>query len=309
MNIEKEIEKKVNELIQFRRRYSIVLTILEEKEISVKRACEVLGMPRSSYYKWKKRYELYGVEGLKRKKPVAHHHPNQIPQEVIDKVIELRTHYQLGSIRISWYLERYHEISISESSVYRILRKNGLNRLPKTASRRTVHTKRYAKKVPGHHVQVDVKFAHLTDSQGKKIRRYQFTAIDDATRIRALKMYNKHNQTSAIDFIDYVVEKFPFRIHTIRTDRGHEFQARFHWHVEDKGMRHVYIKPKSPQLNGKVERSHRTDQAEFYQLLTYTDDVDLNKKLEAWENFYNFNRPHGAFDGKTPYEALKCTLE
>ena len=80
--------------------------------------------------------------------------------------------------------------------------------------------------------------------------------------------------------MDYVIEKFPFRIHTVRTDRGHEFQALFHWHVEDKGIRHVYIKPRSPQLNGKVDRSHRSDGEEFYQLLTYTDDVDLNKKLE-----------------------------
>ena len=76
--------------------------------------------------------------------------------------------------------------------------------------------------------------------------------------------------------MNYVIEKFPFRISTIRTDRGHEFQARFHWHVEDQGMRHVYIKPQTPELNGKVERSHRTDQTEFYQLLTYTDDMDLN---------------------------------
>ena len=60
--------------------------------------------------------------------------------------------------------------------------------------------------------------------------------------------------------------------------------------VQDKlRMRHVYIKPQSPQLNGKVERSHRTDQEEFYQLLTYTDDVDLNQKLKAWEQFYNLN--------------------
>jgi len=105
------------------------------------------------------------------------------------------------------------------------------------------------------------------------------------------------------------VEKFPFRIHTIRTDRGHEFQAQFHWHVEDKGMRHVYIKTRSPQLNGKVERSHRTDQEEFYQLLTYTDDVDLNEKLAEWERFYNLGRPHGAFKGKTPYEALRSCFE
>ena len=75
-----------------------------------------------------------------------------------------------------------------------------------------------------------------------------------------------------------------------------------------KGMKHIYIKPRSPQLNGKVERSHRTDQEEFYQLLTYIDDVDLNHKLEAWEQFYNLNRPHAALDGKTPYEVLRSIL-
>jgi len=99
-----------------------------------------------------------------------------------------------------------------------------------------------------------------------------------------------------------------FLFASIRTDRGHEWQAQFHWHVGDKGIRHVYIKPRTPQLNGKVERSHRTYQEEFYQLLTYTDDVDLNKKLAAWEDFYNFNRPHGAHAGHTPYEALKNML-
>ena len=89
-----------------------------------------------------------------------------------------------------------------------------------------------------------------------KIKRYQYTAIDDATRIRALKIYDRHNQANAIDFIDYVIEKFPFRIKTVRTDNGHEFQAGFHWHVLDKGINHVYIKPGTPRLNGKVERSH-----------------------------------------------------
>jgi len=78
--------------------------------------------------------------------------------------------------------------------------------------------------------------------------------------------------------------------------------------VEDKGIRHTYIKPHSPQLNGKVERSHGIDQQEFYQLLTYTDDVDLNKKLESWEQFYNFDRPHGTFEGKTPYEVRRSLL-
>jgi transposase InsO family protein len=109
--------------------------------------------------------------------------------------------------------------------------------------------------------------------------------------------------------MDYVVSKFPFRIHTIQTDNGHEFQAKFHWHVEDLGMRHVYIKPATPRLNGKVERSHKTDKQEFYQLLTYRDDVDLAYKLTEWENFYNCHRPHGSFKGQTPYEILKIKLQ
>ena len=70
-------------------------------------------------------------------------------------------------------------------------------------------------------------------------------------------------------------------------------------------MRPAYIKPRTPRLNGKVERSHKTDQQEFYQLLEYSGDVDLREKLKTWENFYNFDRPHGAFSGKTPYEILK----
>lgn len=56
---------------------------------------------------------------------------------------------------------------------------------------------------------------------------------------------------------------------------------------EDQGIRHAYIRPASSQLNGKVERSHRTDEQEFYQLLTYTDDVDLRARLSEWEQFCN----------------------
>jgi transposase InsO family protein len=230
------------------------------------------------------------------------------PPEVVEKILNIRKEYQLGPMRIKYYLDRYYGIDISEPTVYRVLRENGVNQLPKTASRRAIHTKRYAKTVPGHHVQVDVKFLKLKDAAGKPVRRYQYTAIDDATRIRALQIYAKHNQDCAIKFIDYVIEKFPFRISMVRTDRGHEFQVRFHFHVEDLGIQHVYIKPRSPQLNGKVERSHLTDQREFYQLLTYTDDVDLNSKLDAWESFYNYDRPHMSHNGKTLYEVMKSLL-
>jgi len=301
------MSKEVKEILRIR--YKMLILELAKKSGNVAKTCRNFDVTKSSFYKWKKAYDIGGKEGLKRKRPIAFNHPKKISKEVIDKILELRKDYHLGPERIKWYLERYHGINVSESSVSRTLVRNGVSRLSKQASRRTVHTKRYAKETPGHQVQVDVKFVSLNDSMGNPIRRFQYTAIDDATRIRALKIYKQHNQKNAIDFIDHIIDKFPFRIHTIRTDRGHEFQAKFHWHVEDKGMRHVYIKPRSPQLNGKVERSHRTDQEEFYQLLSYTDDVDVNKKLKNWEEFYNFNRPHGAFEGKTPYEKLNSILK
>jgi transposase InsO family protein len=176
-------------------------------------------------------------------------------------------------VRIAWYLERYHGLRVSSSGVYRALVRNGLSRLPGNCRKRSIVSLRYEKHVPGHHVQLDVKFLQFKGEDGRRLKRYQFTAIDDATRIRALRIYERHNQESAVDFLDYVVARFPFRIHTVRTDNGHEWQAKFHWHCEDLGMHHVYIKPASPNLNGKVERSHLTDQREFYQLLDYTGDV------------------------------------
>ncbi|MFC2061624.1 IS481 family transposase, partial [Elusimicrobiota bacterium] len=272
------------------------------------KACREFDVVQSSFYRWKKQYDQEGEKGLLRKRPVAHNHPKKLSLEVVNKILDLRKKYHLGPQRIAWYLERYHDIKTSCSSVYRTLARNNVPPISKSSGRRAIHTKRYAKSVPGHHVQIDVKFLKFQSELGKTIRRFQYTAIDDATRIRALKIFNRHTQKNAIKFSDHVIERFPFRIHTIRTDRGHEFQAQFHWHVEDKGIRHIYIKARTPQLNGKVERSHRTDKDEFYQLLSYTDDIDLNEKISEWEKFYNVYRPHSAFSGKTPYEALRNML-
>ena len=102
-----------------------------------------------------------------------------------------------------------------------------------------------------------------------------------------------------------------------RTGGGPEVQSSFHWHVLDKGIQHVYIKPRTPQLNGKVERSHRIDAEEFYRLLdgALIDDSDLfSDKLQEWEDYYNFHGPHGGhgglgglggLGGQTPYERLR----
>ena len=123
-----------------------------------------------------------------------------------------------------------------------------------------------------------------------------------------LRAYPRCNQKTAIQFLDYLLARLPFRVEVIQTDNGGEFGTQFHYHVLDRGIRHVYIKPATPRLNGKVERSHRIDEEEFYRMLdgVVIDDTNLfNDKLQEWEDFYNFNRPHGGLDGQTPYERLR----
>ena len=75
-----------------------------------------------------------------------------------------------------------------------------------------------------------------------------------------LKVYDACNQVTAIRFVDELLRRLPFRVLVIKTDNGAEFQSRFHWHLEERDIRHVYIRPKTPHLNGKVERSHRVDE-------------------------------------------------
>jgi len=188
--------------------------ILREKRLleyaeacgNVLKTCRHFGVSRSNFYIWRAAYRRQGNAGLVRKKPIARSHPNQTPAEVVEKVLYLRQKYHLGPIRIVWYMRRYHDIRISDAGVYRVLRRNGLSRLPRKAGTRAVHTKRYEKQVPGHHIQVDVKFLIFKGKGGDVIKRYQYTAIDDATRIRALKVCSRHNQANAIDFVEYVVD-------------------------------------------------------------------------------------------------------
>lgn len=280
----------------------------QEVSHNVALTCRYYGISREAFYKWLRRYEQFGVEGLRDRSCRPHISPSATRLEVVGKIIYLRQHYHFGPHKISMYLKRYHDIQISISGVWRILKRLDLSRLP-TSQRYKSHAqrwKRYEKPQPGHQVQLDVKF--IAPITGSRKRHYQFTAIDDCTRLRVLRIYDRLNQKTAIRFVDEVLERLPFRVEQIQTDNGSEFQAAFHWHVLDRGIRHVYIKPATPRLNGKVERSHRIDDEEFYRLLdgVLVDNTALfNTKLQEWEHFYNFERPHGALGGKTPYERLR----
>ena len=128
---------------------------------SVVKTCRYFGVGRASFYRWKAAYEKSGEAGLVDRPSTPINPANQKPKEIIDKIIHLREKYHLGPIRITWYLERYHDIKISDACVYRILKRNGLSWRPRGVRLREVHTRRYQKQVPGHQIQVDVKFVEI----------------------------------------------------------------------------------------------------------------------------------------------------
>jgi transposase len=155
------------------------------EEGNVARTCRHFGISRRTFYKWIKRYEAHGDAGLsdRSRRPLVS--PKATSTEIVSKILYLRQNYHFGPSRISDYLQRYHKIKIAQSSVHRVLQRHGLSRLPSSQrkyDRQKHHWKRYEKQQPGHRVQVDVKFLERIPGSAKRL--YQFTAIDDCTRIR-----------------------------------------------------------------------------------------------------------------------------
>src|SRR5205823_7682700 len=216
---------------------------VEEITGNVAMTCRYFGISRHTFYRWLRRYQELGPEGLRERSHRPLVSPNATKAEVVGKILHLRQHYHFGPHKIAMYLKRYHEITVSPSGVWRILKRADMSRLP-SSQRYKPHKerwKRYEKAQPGHSIQLDVKF--IEPIKGVRKKHYQFTAIDDCTRLRVLKIYDRLNQKTAIQFVDYLLEKLPFSVLQIQTDNGAEFQAAFHWHLLDRGIRHVYIKP------------------------------------------------------------------
>ena len=113
-----------------------------EKIGDVGKTCRYFGVGRSSFYRWKASFEQHGEAGLMNQKPIPKNPANQTPPEIVEKVLCLRSKNHLVSIRIVWYLARYPGITISDAGVTRILRRNGVGRLPRGTRMRKVHTGR-----------------------------------------------------------------------------------------------------------------------------------------------------------------------
>jgi len=197
--------------------------------------------------------------------------------------------------------------ALSPSGIWRILKRLALSRLPASQRyrRHNDRWKRYERPQPGSRVQIDVKF--IAPLPGSRRKHYQYTAINDCTRLRVLRAYPRCNQATSIRFLDEVLARLPFRVETVQTDNGAE-SVELSLTRARPGIGHVYIKPATPRLNGKVERSHRIDADEFHKLLDglVIDESGLfAERLREWEDYYNFDRPHGALGGRTPYERLR----
>jgi transposase InsO family protein len=271
--------------------------------------CRYYGSGRQVFYRWLRRYEAEGPTGLRDRSKRPLHSPHETPSDVVGRsstcgasTISARRRSRCTSGATT--TSRSATPGCGGSSSASICR--GCR--PTSATSGTTASGNATKsRSPGHAVQVDVKFIAPLASSSKK-KYYQFTAIDDCTRLRVLRIYDRLNQKTAIQFVDYLLDKLPFRVEAIQTDNGSEFQTAFHWHLADRGIRHVYIKPATPRLNGKVERSHRIDGEEFYRQLqgVVIDDTELfNDRLQEWQDFYNYHRPHGSLGGQTPYERLR----
>lgn len=201
-------------------------------------------------------------------------------------------------MRLSLFLQRYHQVYVSPPTILRILK---THRVPPVSLKRYRPGPRRRRDfhIPGQSVQVDVK--HLKLGSG---RFHQFTAIDEATRYRVLRLYDHNSIKSAIAFIEEVRQRLPVAIQRIKTDHGSEFGPDFTWHLHDLGIAHRRIPPGCPESNGIVERSHQTDEEEFYRRFPFKSPHEPQRLFAEWEHEYNHRRPHLALGDKTPVERL-----
>ncbi|MEK6481955.1 IS481 family transposase [Catalinimonas sp. 4WD22] len=259
---------------------------------SISKAAQRCGIARSTLQRWLKRLPQEGLADRSRR-------PHKLARqkwddEVINLILDIRDTYRFGKIRICSHLLQHHQIKISPSTVERILKRYGRRLLKRY--RKTQSFKRYAKNIPGERVQIDV----------CKIDTgiYQYTAVDDCSRFRVMHTYKRRTAKNSVNFLERIIEQMPFPIQTIQTDRGKEFfGVVFQEEMKRYSIKFRPIKPRSPHLNGKVERSHHTDLQEFY-IMANLKDPQLNDRLEEWQFHYNWFRAHSSLQGKTPIDII-----
>lgn len=253
---------------------------------------------RQNVYRWRKRYDGT-LQSLANRSHRPHSHPNQHTPEEIKLINDMRRRNPHDGLVVFWVKLRQRGYTRSISGLYRFLQKSGqmAKKLPNPKRKPKPYEEM---QYPGQRGQIDVKFVPQACivGQEKGTQWYQYTFIDEYSRFRYLEAFPEHSTYSSALFIQHVVEKFPYPIECIQTDNGFEFtnrlnpngtqrQTLFEKTLANLGIRHKLIRPFTPWHNGKVERSHRKDNEEFYATHQFYSFEDFRKQLAVRQRQYN----------------------
>lgn len=265
-------------------------------------AAQRFGLDRKTVRTWRDRYRAHGESGLVPRYPTRR--PRRIPAETVALIAHARTECRYGACRTRLWLIRVHERRVATKTITRICEDLGLPPLQRVKRRRGPRQLTlFEKPHPGDSVQVDVKIVKIAGTKA-----YQYTALDDCTRLRVLRLYRRQNQVASLEFFAEVRHAFPFPIRQLQNDNGSEFPLAFSLSVQEAGIRHRYIRPRRPQQNGKVERSHRIDNEEFWGRHEFAGFEEAAQAVRDWEHVYNYLRFSMALHGRTPAEKLAAVL-
>lgn len=263
------------------------------------------GIDREALREWLKRLKQLGPAGLNDKSHRPHtFRESKLRWEIKKRIIEIRKENPTWSKYIISAIINSEGMKTNPSAVGRFLKKKGL--VNQKVSRRnekaaTNPKKRFPRdlviKCPGDMIQIDTKF--LVGVGG--IKFYQFTAIDVLTKIRVLSISSSLSSKQGAKFIQHCLKKFPFKLRAIQTDNGKEFLKYFDQLCKKKKIPHYFIEPRCPKQNSYVERSHLTDENEFYRQGNMRSSISLLLPLiQKWEHKYNYVRPHQSLNYLTP---------
>lgn len=283
---------------------------------NVAEACSRMGMGRTFYYKWWKRFEQsdFKIESLKESSRRPVHSPRKTAPEIEDKILDLKA-LGHGCLMIHGILLRQN-INVSVPTISHILNERKI--VPKDERRKlNPHNKRYELPVPGQRLQMDVKYVpHKVEGK----RAFTYVAVDECTRWRFTYTFDWLDHGKTVEFLKMLKEACPFPIVCIQTDNGFEFTHKLNpqmpkdyehpmdtWCRENKIV-HRLIPPGVKELNGKVERSHRIDDQYFYWKAPDKCLTTFNEKQQEWMRYYNENRPHYGIGFQTPVEKLQERL-
>ena len=278
--------------------------------------CRHFGISRQTFYRWRRRYDPRRLASLEDRshRPRRSREPTWT-RELALAVLHLREEYpRWGKDKLVVLLRR-SGWQASTSMVGRILThlkargvlvepvRSGIS-TRKRLWRRPYATRKpkdYEVLEPGDLVEVDT--LDVRPLPGVVLKH--FTARDLVSRWDVLEVHTRATATTAAGFLDALEARMPFPVRAIQVDGGSEFQADFEQSCQDRGIRLFTLPPRSPKLNGAVERAQRTHTEEFYEVTPFSIEIaPLNRELQAWELTYNTIRPHQALGYLTPQEFL-----